>query len=236
MRDAIALTQSCRSSIRVPLMMKLYYIPSTRAVRPRWLLEELGVAYELVQVNLAMTQQPDYCHLHPHRKVPVLVDDEITLYESSAICAYLADKYLEKGFAPSPSDPARGYYYQWLFYAGQTLEPPVEQYMFHAMPNLPEKVLPKDYRTHVDPAEAQTWFERVCQPLNAILKESDYLLNDRISAADIVTGGVLMWAFRLGMMTADSPVKAYLTRLMQRPAYRRADDHVYTHPVHVSVY
>lgn len=213
--------------------MKLYYIPSTRAIRPRWLLEELAVDYELIQVDIAMSCQPKYRQLHPHGKVPVLVDENVILFESSAICAYLADKYLEKGFAPAIDSPSRSQYYQWLFYAGQTLEPPVEQYMFNVLPNLPEKLLPKDHQTHVDAKTALAWFDRVCEPLNTLLSDQDYLVDNQISAADIVTGGVLMWAFRLGMMPTDSPVKAYLMRLMERPAYQRADHHVYATPAHV---
>lgn len=207
--------------------MKLYYIPTTRAVRPRWLLEELGVDYELVYVDMSLTSLPEYRQLHPHGKVPVLVDEAVTVYESSAICAYLADKYLEQGFAPPISNPARSYYYQWLFYAGQTLEPPIEQYMFNALPNLPEKILPKDYQTHVDNATAQTWFERVCEPLNVVLTDSPYLVENRMSAADIVTAGVLLWAFKLGMMKTDTPAKTYLMKLMERTAFQRADENVY---------
>lgn len=207
--------------------MKLYYIPTTRAVRPRWLLEELGVEYEMVNVDMSLTRQPEYRHLHPHGKVPVLVDEAVTLYESSAICAYLADKYLEQGFAPPLSNPARSYYYQWLFYAGQTLEPPVEQYMFNVLPKLPEKILPRNYQTHIDSTTAQAWFERVCEPLNRVLTESAYLVENRMSAADVVTGGVLLWAFKLGMMNKDTPAKTYLMKLMERPAFHRADENVY---------
>jgi glutathione S-transferase len=80
-------------------MMKLYYIPTTRSIRPRWLLEEMDLLYELVYMRLEMTQQPEYRRLHPHGKVPVLVDNDTIIFESAAICAYLADKYPEKGFA-----------------------------------------------------------------------------------------------------------------------------------------
>jgi glutathione S-transferase len=89
--------------------MKLYYMPTTRAVRPRWLLEEMGIAYELVRVKITMTKQPEYRELHPHRKVPVLVDGEVTIFESAAICAYLADKHLEMGFAPALDSPERAF-------------------------------------------------------------------------------------------------------------------------------
>lgn len=207
--------------------MKLYYIPTTRAVRPRWLLEEMGIEYELITVSMAMSQQPEYRQLHPHGKVPVLVDGDVTIFESAAICTYLADKYLEKGFAPPIDSPARAYYYQWLFYASLTLEAPVEQYMFHVLPNLPEKVLPKTSQTRVSAEEAKQWFAKVCQPLERLLQDNDYLVENCFSAADVVTGGVLLWALKLGMLTEESPVKSYITKLRQRPALQKADVDVY---------
>ena len=208
-------------------MIKLYYIPTTRAVRPRWLLEEMGIDYELITVSMEMSRQPEYRKLHPHGKVPVLVDDNVTIFESAAICTYLADKYIEKGFAPTINSPARAYYYQWLFYASLTLEAPVEQYMFHVLPNLPEKLLPKTSQTRVTPQEAKQWFAKVCQPLDRLLQDNDYLVKNRFSAADVVTGGVLLWALKLGMLTEESPVKAYMTRLRQRSALQKADVDVY---------
>ena len=202
-------------------------MPTTRAVRPRWLLEEIGIDYELIQVTMEMSRQPEYTQLHPHGKVPVLIDDGEIIYESSAICSYLGDKYLEKGFAPEFQSPARAYYYQWLFYASQTLEAPVEQYMFHILPGLPEKLLPKSDRARVSSEEALQWFNKVCQPLNEIVKAQDYLVENSFSVADVVTGGVLLWALKLGMLKEETPVKTYISNLMTRPAFKRADDDVY---------
>ena len=207
--------------------MKLYFIPTTRAVRPRWLLEELGIEYELITVSMEMSRKPEYQQLHPHGKVPVLVDDHITVFESAAICTYLADKYPEQGLAPKIDSPARAYYYQWLFYASLTLEAPVEQYMFHILPNLPEKVLPTASQTRVTKEEAQQWFTKVCAPLDRLLQNSDYLVKNSFSAADIVTGGVLLWALKLGMLKTESPVKSYITRLKERSALQKADTDVY---------
>jgi glutathione S-transferase len=77
--------------------MKLYYFPTTRAVRPRWCLEEMSIPYELIQVNMAQLGQPEYQKLHPHGKVPVLIDENVTIFESAAICTYYTNffsKYL----------------------------------------------------------------------------------------------------------------------------------------------
>ncbi len=202
-------------------------MPTTRAVRPRWLLEEMNISYDLIRVTMEMSRSDEYASLHPHRKVPVLIDGDVIIFESAAICTYLADKYPEKGFAPTINSPARAYYYQWLFYASLTLEAPVEQYMFHVLPNLPEKLLPKTSQTRVTPQEAKQWFAKVCQPLDRLLQDNDYLVKNRFSAADVVTGGVLLWALKLGMLTKESPVKAYITKLRQRSALQRADVDVY---------
>lgn len=204
--------------------MQLYYMATTRAVRPRWLLEEMGINYELIRVSLEMSRSSEYIKLHPHGKVPVLVDREVNIFESTAICAYLADKYSEKGFAPSLLSPARAYYYQWLFYAQTTLEKPVEEYLFRVLPNLPEKLLPKQEQTKISQEEAEKWFVKVCQPLNELLSNKDYLVENRFSAADVVIGGVFLWALKLGMLDENSPVKSYMTRLMERPAFQKATE------------
>jgi glutathione S-transferase len=205
--------------------MKLYYIPTTRAFRPRWLLEEINQPYELVYVTMDMTRQPEYKKIHPHGKVPVLIDGDVCIIESAAICCYLTDKFADQNFAPAVNNPARAYYYQWLFYATLTLEAPVEQYMFHVLPNLPEKVLPKSDQTRVSQEDSLIWFEKVCEPLNEILKHQDYLVENRFTTADIITGGVFLWALKLGMMVNSSPVKDYILKLMDRPAFQKADDH-----------
>lgn len=207
--------------------MRLYHIPSTRSTRPRWLLEEMNISYELVYVTREILVDPEYKILHPHGKVPLLVDGEVKIYESAAICTYLADKYPEKNMAPAPQSNARAYYYQWLFYASLTLEAPVEQYMFHVIPNLPEKLLPKSNQTRVSKTEALEWFNEVSRPLNEVLNNNDFLVENQFSAADVVTGCVLLWALKLGMMQDQSSSKEYISKLMARPGFKKADSDRY---------
>ncbi|MET0152909.1 MAG: glutathione S-transferase N-terminal domain-containing protein, partial [Candidatus Binatia bacterium] len=89
--------------------MKLYYARQTRASRARWMLEEIGEPYELVRLDLSKGEhkRPEYLKIHPHGAVPALVDGETAMFESAAICAYLADKFPAKGFAPPPTSAAR---------------------------------------------------------------------------------------------------------------------------------
>ena len=114
-------------------MLKLYYIPQTRATRPRWLLEELGVPHELVRLPRSLDERKatDYVRIHPHARVPALVDGDMTMFESAAICLYLADKFPEKGLAPAVGTPERGPYLQWMVYSMVTLEPPIAQIYRH---------------------------------------------------------------------------------------------------------
>lgn len=207
--------------------MKLFYIPLTRATRPRWLLEEMGLSYELVRVGSGeMANKFEYQNLHPHNKVPVLVDDNVTIFESAAICSYLADQYPEKKLAPSLNSPSRGYYYQWLFYAQTSLEPPVERYIFQVAPDLPEQVLPNSEHTKFSKEEIFQWFTKVCEPLQRALKNNDYLVDNRLTTVDVVTGGVLYWAYKLGMIKEETPIKKYLMQLIERPAFQRAHDEI----------
>ncbi|MCL1470790.1 hypothetical protein LAY57_08900 [Argonema antarcticum A004/B2] len=67
----------------------------------------------------------------------------------------------------------------------------------------------------------------MCEPINEHLQNHDYLVENRFTTADVVTGGVLLWALKLGMMKDESPAKAYLTKLMERPAFQRADEPLY---------
>ena len=207
--------------------MQLYYIPTTRAVRPRWLLEEMGIPYELVRVTPQMSKEPEYQKLHPHFKVPILIDEEVKIIESAAICTYLTDKYSELEFAPPNNSPERAYYYQWLFYATTTLEHPVEHYLFAALPQLPEKTIPEKVRFAISKEEALTWFNKVAQPLRDSLENQDYLVGNKFTTADIVTGGVLVWAKRLTMLNDEDILSRYLDNLMQRPGFQKADEDFY---------
>src|SRR5882672_4547196 len=113
--------------------MKLYFAPRTRSTRPRWMLEELGVPYELIAVDLAAKEnrEPGYLHVHPLGQVPALVDGDVTVFESIAICMYLADRCPGRSLAPAASSPLRGQYYQWLLFCASTIEPAIGRWSQH---------------------------------------------------------------------------------------------------------
>ena len=103
------------------MSLKLHYVPQTRAGRVRFVLEELGVPFELLRMEAKDTKSPEYLKVNPLGHVPALVDGDTTVIESAAICMYLADKFPEKKLAPPPGTPERAAYYQWIVYAMVTM-------------------------------------------------------------------------------------------------------------------
>jgi Glutathione S-transferase, N-terminal domain len=90
-------------------MTKLYWAPRTRSLRALWVLEEAGVPYERVRLDLSAGEHKsaDYCAINPMAKVPALTDGPVAIAESGAICAYVAEAHPEAGLAPPVGDPAR---------------------------------------------------------------------------------------------------------------------------------
>src|SRR6185436_10891625 len=116
-------------------MLTLYHSAQSRSVRPRWLLEEIGAPYELVRLSLEKGdhKRPEYLRINPNGRVPTLVDDDLALYESAAICQYLADRFPDKHLAPPVGTPARGLYYQWIHYTMTEIEPPLIAIFLHTI-------------------------------------------------------------------------------------------------------
>jgi glutathione S-transferase len=200
-------------------MITLYHAPQSRSVRPRWMLEEIGTPYELVRVDLQAGEQKkaDFLRINPNGAVPALVDGEIRLFESAAICEYLADRFPDKRLAPPVGTPARGYYYQWIHFGMSTLEPPLITIFMHTV-NRPE---PERIPQLVAPAREH--LGAALGVLEKALAGRTVLVGDDLTTADVVVGSTLAWAQMLGLVGASQPATAaYLGRLMGRPAFQRA--------------
>ncbi|MBI3767409.1 MAG: glutathione S-transferase family protein [Deltaproteobacteria bacterium] len=198
--------------------MKLYYCPQTRAGRPRWLLEEIGEPYELVRIDLTKGEhkKPDYLKIHPHGAVPALIDGDLALFESAAICMHLADKYPQKRLAPEVGTPARGLYYQWMLYSMATLEPPVLAVFLNTI------MLPEAERSAAAVEKGKTQFADVARVLSNALAGRSFLLGEQFSAADVMIGSTLGWAGMMGLLNDHPALQAYVKRLTERPAFQRA--------------
>ena len=200
--------------------MKLYYSPLTSAFRPRWVLEETGQEHELVRLSLSPSdlKSPEYLVIHPLGQVPSLVDGDLVLIESAAICLYLAERDPQKTLLPADDARARAYYYQWIFYAMETVAPVVHPVYLRWF------MAPADQKAHVATESDHAAIRRVLGPLEPILRGAPFVLGDRISTADIILGGVLQWADACGLLQSCPVLEQYHARLRTRAAYRRAYD------------
>ena len=198
--------------------MKLYYSPQSRAVRPRWMLEEIGAPYELVRLQLGTDNKtPAYLKMNPNGTVPTLVDGDLTLFESPAICQYLADRFPDKRLAPPVGTPARGLYYQWIHYAMSALEPPLVTIFLHTI-NKPEAE-----RIPALVSEARTQLKTVLGVVEQAVLGRTFILGDQFTTADVMVGSTLVWAQMMSLLGDERPAPAaYLGRLASRPASQRA--------------
>ncbi|HLY37249.1 MAG TPA: glutathione S-transferase family protein [Candidatus Binatia bacterium] len=200
-------------------MLTLYHSNQSRSVRPRWLLEEIGAPYEVVRLNLGAQEhkRPEYLRINPNGTVPALVDGDLALFESAAICQYLADRFPEKRLAPPVGTPARGLYYQWIHYAMASLEPPIVTLFLHTIR------LPEAERNATLVAEARARLGAVLDVIERALPGREFILGDDFTAADVMVGSTLGWARAFGMMDDARPnIAAYVTKLTTRPAFQRA--------------
>jgi len=199
-------------------MYKLFYAPGSAAMAPHAVLEEIGVPYEpiLVDMSAGAHKRPDYLELNPNGRVPTLVDGDQVVFESAAIVLHLADKHPEAGLAPPLGAPERGRYYQWLVYLTNTVQEAYISY-FHA-----------DYyaKSAGAIAEVKATSEARLQPLFKIidgaLADGPYLLGKRFSAADIYLMMLARWSRNMAKpATAYPNIKRCVDLVRARPAVER---------------
>ncbi|MEX0309052.1 MAG: glutathione S-transferase family protein [Tateyamaria sp.] len=200
-------------------MLKLYFAPKSRAVRVAWLLEEMGLDYELVSYALgdpAMRSPEFRAQVHPMGRVPVLVDGDVQIMESGAILEYLLTRHGDGRFRPDPNSTDYPTYLQWLHYAEGMLMPPVNSYMVETF------FLPPERQSEVHAKRAKKLLGQMLVAVDQGLDGKDYLAG-AFSAADIMTGSAAMTARQIGIYLSEMPrLAAYLERLGARPAYQKA--------------
>ena len=114
------------------MTLRLHYYPSTAAMIPHILLEELGVPYERVFVDRMRDEhkRPEYLKLNPNGTLPVLTDGELVLYECAAILLHLCDTHPQSGLAPALGTPQRAHFYKWLAWLTNTLQATLMVYFY----------------------------------------------------------------------------------------------------------
>ena len=198
--------------------MKVYFAPNSRAVRTVWLLEELGLDYELERFTLGdkAMRDPSYLALNPNGRVPTLEDGDVTVTESTAIAQYLVGRYGDGKLAPAADDPAFPVYLQWLHYAEGMIMGPMGNYVVETI------LLPPDRRSEEHAKRALKLMSRTLGAVDLHMADREYLAGD-FTAADTITGHACLMCEKMGVDVSAMPnVVAYMDRLKTRPALQKA--------------
>ncbi len=189
----------------------LYHHPFSRAANAVWMLEEVGVPYELRYVDIMAGAQkaPDLVALNPMGKLPILTDGEVVVTELAAIGLYLADRHSYGELAPRVDDPARGTYLRWSFFAPSVIEP-----------GSMAKMAGWTFR------EGQAGWgshDAMLSAIESAISPGPFILGDKFSMADVVFGGTVRYMMRFKMLEPRPAFTAYAERLAARPALVRAE-------------
>ena len=200
--------------------MKVYYAPNSRAVRIVWLLEELGLDYEVERFALGdkAMRAPNYLQIHPMGRVPALEDDGVMLFESGAIVEYVLARHGNGRMVPSVDSAEYPTYLQWLHYAEGMIMPPVNTIVVETL------FLSAERRNQTNIDRATKLLGRMLTAVDRALAEREFLAGE-FSGADIMTGHATIVAARLGADLSGKPnVQAYVERLQARPGLSKAWD------------
>lgn len=189
----------------------LYHAVPSRSSIVHWMLEEIGHPYELRLLDLKKQEnrEPAFLAVNPMGKVPTLVHDGAVITEASAICCYLADAFPEAKLNFPVGDARRGPYLKWLFFSPSCIEPAMVDRMLKRDPGPRSAVGYGDYDT-------------VMGVLADALKAGPYLFGETFTAADVVIGSTLRWGMLFDLIPDKDVFKAYVARLSERPAIKRA--------------
>jgi glutathione S-transferase len=212
-------------------MITVHHLDNSRSQRILWLLEELGLPYEIKQYRRdpkTMLAPPELRAVHPLGKSPVITDAALTLAESGAILEYLADRYGAQRLIPAPGTPARLRCNYWLHYAeGSAMPPLLLKLVFHKVETAPapffvrpiaKGIAHKVQRAFIDPQIALH-----LDYLEAELGKHAWFGGDAFSVADIALSFPLEAAAARGGLDGTRPrLVDFLQHIHARPAYQAA--------------
>src|SRR5688572_16515375 len=203
----------CADPAQEPAMTDLvfYTNPQSRGRVIRWMLEEVGAPYEVVNVDYAMMKSADYLTVNPMGKVPAIRHGDEVVTETAAICAYLADIFPEAGLIPPVGHRKRGAYYRWLFFAAGPVEAAVTNKALNVQVN-DEQTKFVGYGN----------FEACIDALEHALRPGPYICGDQFTAADLYVGSQIGYGMMFGSIEKRPVFEEYFGRLQARPAAIRA--------------
>jgi glutathione S-transferase len=193
--------------------LTLYHAVPSRSMVTRWMLEEVGEPYDVQLVNLAKGENraADYLAVNPMGKVPALRHGDVVITENSAICTYLADAFPKAGLSVPIGDPRRGAYLKWLFFGPSCIEPAMTDRAY------PRKEEPR--RGALGYGDFETAMDVTAKGVAA----GRYLMGEQFTAADVVIGSNLRWGLMFKLLPERPEFVAYVGRLNERAAIKRAD-------------
>ena len=198
--------------------MKLYHCKDARSLRPLWTLEEMGLEYELINMEFPPRfTYPGYLDLNPVGTVPTFVDGDLVMTESSGICHYLVEKYGPTPIGASLEEPHYGDYLNWLYRSDATLTFPQTLVLRYTRLEPEERRIPQVVEDY------SIWYFSRLRSVEQALEGKDYLVADKFTIADIAVGYALFLGVSLGLDGRYKPnCKRYLEMLMERPAFKSA--------------
>jgi len=208
-------------------MIELHHFPGNASMAPHMLLRALGLPHRLVLVDRdqGAHKQPAYLALNPNGLIPVLVDGDLVLYESAAICLHLADRQPAAGLMPALGTPQRAQAYKWLLWMSSTLQATLMHYFY------PERLVDAGNL----PAAAQVRAHaqaRVAGLLDQLAVQSashdgPWLLGEQLNVVDFY--GLMLCRWTRGFTGDASPparmrpvLDAWLQRVQALPAVQQA--------------
>jgi glutathione S-transferase len=188
-----------------------HHAPMSRSNIVHWMLEELGIPYELKPMSLERGdhKKPDYLAINPMGKVPAITHQGVTITEAAAICAYLADEFPAAKLSVPVGEPRRGLYLKWLFFGPGCLEQAIID-RIHDRPKVPPR------------ASSYGDYDTVMDTIAKAVAEGPYLLGQQFTAADVVIGSGVQWGTMMKAVPERPEFAAYLGRLRARPALQRS--------------
>jgi glutathione S-transferase len=201
-------------------MYELFYYPGNASLAPHFVLEEIGAPFELRLVDRKTEGQKDprYLRVNPMGRIPALVDGDLVLFESAAICLHLADRHPEAGLAPALGTTQRAHLYKWLMFLTNTIQP---DFMAFHYPD-------KHTTDGAGVAGVKVAAERRLDAAYAVLNEAlgaggPYLLGQTFSVADLFLLMLARWGRGQTNRPEDLAHVRRLTELVaERPSVGRA--------------
>ncbi|MCY7336317.1 MAG: glutathione S-transferase [Chamaesiphon sp.] len=208
-------------------MITVHHLNNSRSQRILWMLEELGLEYDIKYYERdpkTMLAPASLRQVHPLGKSPVITDGELTLAESGAIIGYLVDKYGRGRFAPSPDTPERLRYTYWLHYAeGSAMPPLLLRLVFDRIEQEPLPFLIKPIAKLISSRTKSSFITpQIAQHfdyLEAELGKNLWFVGDEFTAADVQMSFPIEMA---GIDASRPKLTAYLQTIHARPAYQQA--------------